>query len=366
MKVLFIVPYPKEGPSYRYRVEQFIPFLEQNGVKCRVSSFMSSDFYNYLYRQKKRDTLKLLYYFLQGTARRVLDLFRAEAADLIFVHLEAFPIGPPVLEWLWTRLKKPIVFDLDDAIFMKKKVGSNNRLVNFLKYPAKIPGIIKLSSQVTVCNDYLKQYAAQYIPEDRIHVIPTSIDIGQFGIKKDLAKGDPLTIGWIGSHTTAPYLDLLRGVFEALSKKYDFVLKIVGAGRDFQIPGVKIINREWNLGRDVEEFQSLDIGVYPLPSDEWIKGKTGFKTCQYLSVGVPCVVSNLGRNREIIQDGVNGFLALDEQEWVNKLSLLIEDKDMRKRFAQAGRKTVRERFSVDVNAPRLLAVLRQAYNEHRR
>lgn len=361
MKVLFIVPYPTEGPSFRYRVEQFLPYLREKGIEYRVSSFMSSQFYNFFYDRKKRDALKLLGFLAQGTLRRTLDVFRADSYDLIFVHLEGFPVGPPVFEWLCTRLKKPIIFDLDDAIFMKKKVGSENRLVNILKYPAKIPQIIGLSSQVIVCNDYLKEYAARYIPKERIHVIPTSLDLERFRLKEVRSSNDRLTIGWIGSHTTAAYLELLNGVFEQLSRKYDFVLKVVGAGREFSIPGVQVINQQWSLERDVQEFHSLDIGVYPLPNDEWIKGKTGFKTCQYLSVGVPCVVSNAGRNKEIIQDGVNGFLAGSEQEWMEKLTRLIEDEGLRNRFAAAGRKTIEERFSVKSNAPRLLKIIEDTY-----
>ncbi|MFH1045755.1 MAG: glycosyltransferase family 4 protein [Candidatus Omnitrophota bacterium] len=359
MKVLFIVPYPTEGPSFRYRVEQFLPYLEQNGIEYKVSSFMSSNFYNYVYARKKRNAAKLLVYFLQGLARRIADLVRADQYDLVFIHLEAFPIGPPLFEWLCTRLKRPLVFDLDDAIFMKHKVGSN-KIINFLKYPAKIPAIIRLSSEVIVCNDYLKSYAARYIQEEKIHVIPTSLDVTKFQPQEGRKSDAALTIGWIGSHTTAPYLELLRAVFQDLSRKYDFTLKVVGAARPFTIPGVKVINADWSLSRDIAEFQSLDIGVYPLADDEWIKGKTGFKTCQYLAVGVPCVVSNAGRNKEIIRDGENGFLASNEKEWVEKLSRLIEDEGLRQKFAREGRKTVEERFCIQVNAARFLAVLEQA------
>ena len=362
MKVLFIVPYPTEGPSYRYRVEQFLPYLKQQGVRCTVSSFMSSKCYNSIYKRKKRNYLLLFLYFLQGFARRVRDLLRAESFDVIFVHLEAFPIGPPIFEWMFSRLKKPIVFDLDDAIFMKKKVGSDNALINFLKYPAKISGIIRLSSEVIVCNDYLKDYAAQYIVQEKVHVIPTSLNLEKFILKKE-TKNNELTIGWIGSSTTAAYLELLNDVFQSLSSRYEFVLKIVGAGRNFQIPGVKILNQSWSLEKDVEDFHSLDIGVYPLPDDEWIKGKTGFKTCQYLAVGVPCVVSSAGRNKEIIEDGVNGFLATDNNEWIEKLSKLIKEETLRKKFISTGRKTIENRFSVKVNAPKFLEVLKRAFDE---
>ena len=134
---------------------------------------------------------------------------------------------------------------------------------------------------------------------------------------------------------TSPYLSLR--IFHKPDKKYNFVLKIVGAGEQFKVPEVKIFNQKWSLSRDIEDFHSLDIGVYPLPNDEWVKGKTGFKTIQYMAVGVPCVVSDVGRNKEIIQDGVNGFLANSDHEWIQKLSWLIENTKLRDELGGRGR-----------------------------
>ncbi|MCD6311273.1 MAG: glycosyltransferase, partial [Elusimicrobia bacterium] len=106
-------------------------------------------------------------------------------------------------------------------------------------------------------------------------------------------------------------------------------------------------------------LQSLDIGLMPLPDNNWTKGKCGLKALQYMAVGVPVVVSPVGVNREIIRDGENGFLADSEGEWLEKLSLLIENKELREKLGEMGRKTVEEKYSIKVNLPKLLAIFRE-------
>jgi glycosyltransferase involved in cell wall biosynthesis len=169
-------------------------------------------------------------------------------------------------------------------------------------------------------------------------------------------------LGWIGSHSTAKYLEQLRPVLSDLSGKFDFELLVVGAGRDFELPGVKVLNERWSLETEVELFQSLDIGLYPLADTVWELGKAGFKAIQYMAVGAPCVVSRVGVTRDIVSDGDNGFLASNPQEWSEKLSRLLSDAALRQRLGDAGRRTIVERYSLAVNAPRLhRAIERTAY-----
>ena len=354
MKVIFFEPYPTEGPSSRYRVEQYVPYLRANGVTCIVRPFISSAFYRILYKRGMR--LRKFLYFCAGMVRRKIDFFSALSCDIVFIHLEAFPLGPPVTEWLLARLGKKIIYDLDDAIYLRTTSQTNNFLKR-LKCPWKIQKIIGLSRHVITCNEHLEEYSLEY--NRNVTVIHTSVDTDRF---KPAVKGpsEVITIGWIGSHSTAKYLESLKSVFERLAdKKYRFRIKITGASRRvFDIPGAEIIYKDWKLDGEIEEFQSLDIGVYPLPDDEWTAGKTGFKTIQYMSVGIPCVASDAGPNRVIIEEGINGFLAKDDDEWVSKLSKLIEDRGLRERIGAAGRKTILEKYSLKVNAPKILRIIR--------
>ena len=355
MKVLFIIPYPTEGPSNRYRVEQYFPYLKKNGIDYMARPLISSDFFKILY--KKGNTVKKILYFLVSTANRFLDALRVFRYDIVFVHLESFLFGPAFFEYFFQLLGKPVIYDFEDAVYLKDFKGKN-KFLNLLRCSHKFYDILRLSSQVIVCNNYMKDLVLSY--NRNVTVIPTSIDTDMFKLKDFTSVGTVPVIGWIGSHTTLYCLDYLKKVLIDLSKEHDFVLKIIGGGKNFAIPGVRVINEEWNIAKDVENFQGLDIGIYPLPLDERAMAKTPFKTIQYMSVGVPAIASKVGGNNDIIQDGVNGFLASNEKEWFDRLSLLIKNADLRKRVGLAGRKTVEERYSVKVNAQKFISVLQVA------
>jgi len=359
MKVLFIVPYPTEGPSNRYRVEQYLPFLEQHGIHYCLRPFIDSRFYRILY--SPGNNFKKGIYFLASCIRRLSDIFKAIKYDIIFVHIEAFPFGSPLFELIFRAMGKPIVFDFEDAIYLASTDKRN--ILKWLRSPGKFYLNLRLSAHVMVCNNYLREKLLSYNPD--ITVIPTAINTDKFKLKADKPQKGDILIGWIGSHTTLPCLKQIIPVLQKLSKKYKFTLKVVGGGSDLEIQGIKVINEKWALEKDVENFQSLDIGVYPLPDNEWSMAKTPFKTIQYMSVGVPTVASRVGGNKEIIEDGVNGFVASSEEEWIEKLSLMIEKPELRRRLGAAGRKTVEERYSLAVNAPKFLEVLKKVYEVKR-
>jgi glycosyltransferase involved in cell wall biosynthesis len=357
MKILFIQPYPTEGASARYRVEQYVPYLENKGIECAIRPFISAKFYKILY--KRGFCFKKILYFIQSSIQRFFDIFLAMRSDLIFIHLEAFPLGPPFLEHIFVKiLHKKIIYDLDDAIYIGNTSSANNFL-KYLKCPSKIKKIIKLSSHVIACNEHLASYAKKY--NNKVAVIHTSVDTDKFKpISRE--KKENIVIGWMGSHSTAKYLSELKNVFLKLSAKHKFTVKIIGAGEgyDFEIPGINVVKLDWSLKDEIAHFQSFDIGVYPLPENEWTKGKTGFKTIQYMSVGIPCVVSDIGANKHIIKDGVNGYLAKTEEEWVEKIYNLIQDPNLRMNIGLQGRKTAEEKYSLKVSAFKFLEVIKTA------
>ncbi|MFH1888968.1 MAG: glycosyltransferase family 4 protein [Candidatus Omnitrophota bacterium] len=360
MKALFIIPYPTEGPSNRYRVEQFLPYLKEKGIEYTVRPFVSSEFFRIIY--KKGNTLRKIRFFLSATCNRMVDLLSASKYDLIFIHIESFPFGPAIMELAFSLLKKPIVYDFEDAVYLDNFKGQS-RLINLLRYQRKFYQILGLSSHVIVCNRYMKDMVSEF--NNNVTVIPTSIDTEKFKAKDYAVQAKRPVIGWIGSHTTLYCLKSLVGVFTELAKRYDFELRVIGGGEDFAVPGVNVVNKRWSLETDVKDFQSLDIGVYPLPNDERAVAKTPFKTIQYMSVGVPPIVSKVGGNIDIIEEGKNGFFASNEKEWIDKLSILIENAQLRRDIGLAGRRTVEEKFSVSANAPKFIDIVTQVYGKRR-
>jgi len=166
-------------------------------------------------------------------------------------------------------------------------------------------------------------------------------------------------VGWIGSPTTAAYVRGLANVFRRVRDRHPFVLRVSGAGEPLELPGLEIEQPPWTLESEVRLFNTCDIGVYPLADDEWSKGKCGFKAIEFMACGVPVVAAAVGVNREIIEDGVNGFLASTEDEWVDKLGRLLTSRELRQRFGEAGRRTIETRYSLQVHAPTLAATLQR-------
>jgi glycosyltransferase involved in cell wall biosynthesis len=196
-------------------------------------------------------------------------------------------------------------------------------------------------------------------------MIPTSVDTRRYrpadaGAGEVRGRGGVPVVGWIGSPTTAPYLRQLLPVLQRVRREHAFVLRVSGAGDAVEASGLEVDNQRWQLEREVELFNTCDVGVYPLTDDEWARGKCGFKAIQFMACGVPVVASPVGVNQEIIQDGVNGFLAATPDEWVRKLGRLIAEPGLRAQFAAAGRRTVEARYSLRVHAPHFAETLRAA------
>jgi len=357
LKVIFIVPYPIEGASSRLRVWQYLKHLERLGVRCCFRPFMSSAFYEIVY-QPGRFWLKT-YHFILSAFNRLLDLPIIKKHDLVFVQREAFPFGPPIFEWIVAKiLRKPLIYDFDDAIFLKTKSKYNN-LVRFVKSPQKISKIIRMSTQVIVGNKYLQEYALKF--NQSTSVIVTPVDTEKFKPEDKKANKDNVVLGWIGSHSTSTFLLPLRDVFQRLQAKYPcLTLRFVGAGNLFnQIPFAQFW--EWKLERESKDLNTFDVGIMPLPENEWSKGKCGYKLLQYMGAGIPVVCSPIGVNKEIVQEGGNGFFAGLQEEWFKKLSALIEDSEMRQRMGIKGRKTVENRYSLKACLPSFYEVLKKSF-----
>ena len=367
IRVLALSPIPEEGAGCRFRIAQFIPYLESVGFEVTLRSLFTPEFFRLVY--KPGQYMRKAMTFARLSLARLASLGDASRFDVILIYREMFPIGPAIVERLLARPgRPPIVLDFDDAIFLPS-VSDANRFIAALKQPQKVATIVTLSDQVITGNEYLAAYARRFSP--RVTTIPTSVDTTRFRPRSDVDRNGSgssreLVVGWIGSPTTGSYIRALAPVLRRVRAQQPFVLRLSGVGEPLSVPGVTVQHEPWTMEREVELFNTCDVGVYPLADDEWSKGKCGFKAIEFMACGVPVIASAVGVNRDIIQDGVNGLLASSDAEWVEKLGRLLADAALRRRLADEGRRTVERAYSLHVNAPKLAETLRAVAARGRR
>ena len=358
MKVLFLVPYPLQGASNRFRVNQFLPLFEHEGITCRLRPFYSERLWRILYRPGRLGS-KLVLGALCAI-NRLMDLARAVDCDLVFIHREAFPIGPAWFERLLGLLGKPYIYDFDDAVYLPN-VAESNRLLGWLKMPGKVASIIRGSRVTLAGNACLADFARKSGAKD-VRVAPTVVDTGRFMPDPALRREGPVVIGWIGSQTTIRFIEQLRPVMLELLERFpgQIEFRVVGGSLSGGVvPGISC--RPWSLDNEIGELQAFHIGVMPIPDDEWTRGKCAFKVIEYLAVGAPAVCSPVGMNLAVVEPGVNGFLANSREEWIEALGRLISDPALRQSLGQRGREKIETFYSVKAIFPGILqAVLQTA------
>ena len=364
MKILFI-PYGTErAPATRYRVMQYLPRLKGEGVGYSVFSAISGFSTSLMIKSPDfARPVRFLYYIyvsLERLFRFLAILFICKRFDIIFLQRTTFPLR---LETLLKAANNKIIFDIDDAIYMPDTEGSDI-ITGMKKYVKKseVINILKAARAVIVENEYIKDFVSRYCRN--IHKIPGPIDTKRFFVanKKD---ANPVVIGWIGSPATTFYLHELDDVFAEIKQKFDFVqFRFIGLGK-YNNTRVEFERIGWSLETEVRNLQEFDIGIMPMPDNEWTRGKLGCKMLQYMAVGVPAVVSHTSTNEEIIKNGENGFFASAPDEWIKALSLLIEDGALRKRIGTAGRKTIERACSLSENSGKLMDVFTRISQEQK-
>ena len=359
MRVFGICAYPVEAAATRFRLAQFVEPLRARGIEIDVRPFLDSARFSKLYSNRRiRTSISLLPPLID----RVADMYRARKYDVLFVQREAMNFGPAVFEWLFQRLHHvPMILDLDDATYVSYVSPTFGRLGSALKFFGKTDNLIRRSAAVVCGNRLIAEYvSAKNVPTV---VIPTLVDTDLF---RPGEKNNPVpVIGWIGTHSTFPFLEMLFPVLSKLGEKYRFVLKIVGSGQqNISIPNVNVETVRWHRDREVSDFQSLDIGLYPIfpspsASDAWLHGKSGFKAIEYMAAGVPFVMSPVGICAEIGEPGVTHLLANGPDDWYEPLVRLIEDTEFRMKMGRNARNYSLDNYPMESAVDTLEALFRQ-------
>jgi glycosyltransferase involved in cell wall biosynthesis len=324
MKVTILV---SRNVGNRYRFPQFMPDLGEHGIEVDLQRIVSSPL-------------------------RFLGMLNTLGKADIVVILRK--LSSPWKQQLIRRFAKKIVFEYDDSIMYRSSRWSNQYSDT---RRSRFERMVKASDLVIAGNQFLKGEATKYVNEGKVHVIPTVVDIERYAAKQYHVQKDEVIIGWLGSKGTLYYLKELVPVLTEIGKRFPFAqLKIVC--NDFlDVPSMHVIQKEWTEEDEVADLQSFDIGLGPLTDDVWTRGKCGLKLVQYLAVGVPVVCSPVGANKEIVADGKVGFWARDDMEWIERLSLLITNPDLRLKMGERGRERIEQKYSLQSIAPKLVDML---------
>ncbi len=356
MRVLFVTKYGPGAASSRTRVFQYLPYLRAHGVDCEVLTVLPDAALAGSHLEAARRPLAKALYYLRAAWRNAACGLRAwrraRGADALFLQKVIFPA--PV-RWLLGRTRVPVAYDFDDAIFTTEE-RSGGLLARWRerRSAAGLPAMLRLARRAVVENPYTGDFAGRYGP---VLTITGPIDTAPFvGIRRN-GRTAPVVLGWIGSASTAAYLDLIAAPLRRLASQEPLRVCVVGA--EWSLEGVEVECRPWRLEREAEDLGGWEIGLMPLPDDPWTRGKGGYKLLQYMAAGLPVVAHPVGVNEEIVVDGETGFLAADAAAWESALLRLIREPALRRSFGERGRQRVEERYGLAVHAPRLLRMLRE-------
>ena len=350
MRMLLLSRYDRLGASSRVRMFQYMPYLAAQGWTIDKSPLFSDAYVTALYARGSRIAPTM-----RGYARRLRALLRVRAYNLLWIEKELFPFLPPWAEHLLQRCGVPYVVDYDDAVFHRYDLHRLGLVRAALGH--KIDRVMRDATVVVAGNEYLAA-RARSAGAKRVEIVPTVVDLGRYTVPRRDA-GTRMTVGWIGSPSTTRYLAACVPALEAARQKHDFRVLAVGANPDV-LPGRLIETQPWSEETEVAAIQGFDVGIMPLPDDPWERGKCGYKLIQYMACGVPVVASPVGVNTAIVEPGVNGFLANSADEWRIAIDTLLGEPQRRLSMGARGRERIEAQYSLQVQAPRLEAILREA------
>ncbi|MCX5867409.1 MAG: glycosyltransferase family 4 protein [Proteobacteria bacterium] len=351
MKIFYFSRNVEIEPASRYRIYQYLPFLTERGVRVEIRPLFR-EFYFWILRLPL--PLKVIFQLCYCPYRFAIRAFRLlgiRDADLVVIKDQLFPYLPYSCEKVFLRKAKRLGVDLDDAIYLTPLHGR------------KLGKILGDCQFAVVGNKHLAEYAARY--NRKVYLVPTVVNTERIGARTDWRIRDPggvVTIGWIGLAYNLNYLRDLEEALRELSKKFPIALKVVSS-RGVKMRGVDVVYKKWSLAEENDDVQGFDLGIMPLRDDEWSRGKCGLKLIQYMAAGVPVVASPVGVNAEIVRDGQNGFWARNPAEWVEKLSILCQNEELRRGFGMKGRETVEKSFSLSAWAPKLDEIYQSVYRD---
>lgn len=351
IKLLILPRYGRLGASSRLRTLQYVPYLRASGFEIELLPLLGNAYLTGLYNGKfsKADVAS-------SYMRRVHKLLSSYRYDLIWIEKELLPWLPALVELALVPRTTVLVVDYDDAVFHRYD-EHRSRLVRRV-LGRKIDAVMQRANVVTAGNAYLAQRARD-AGCCRVEWLPTVIDLDRYPAAREEKSARPVVVGWIGSPSTAGYLEMVAPALIELGRTQPLRCVAIGARPD-QLVGTPFEAWEWTEVNEVALLHQLDIGIMPLPDAPWERGKCGYKLIQYMGCTLPVVASPVGVNRDIVREGENGFLATNTGDWICALKALIDDGALRRRMGEAGRRQVEQVYCLQVQASRLANIFQDA------
>lgn len=344
-RMLVICPFPEGcAAQQRLKYEQYFDDWRAQGWDITVTAFLDRRAWDHLYLSGHFFTK--IWGTFKGYLRRLHDLRQVRRFDLVYICMWVTPFGGPGFERVVRKRAKAVIYDIEDNVLdgVDGQAENPNPLSRLLKRRSKFVYLISHADHVVTSSPFLNDTCLAINQAKACTYISSSIDTGRFQPATTYSNDQPVVIGWTGTFSSRVYLDLLRGVFQRLSKRIAFKLRVIG-NFDYDLPGVDIEVLRWSARDEVAQLQGLDIGVYPLPIDDWVLGKSGLKAIQYMAFALPCVATEVGTTPLLIRDGENGLLVKSEAEWETALEALIRDPELRRRLGEAARKDAVAKYS---------------------
>jgi glycosyltransferase involved in cell wall biosynthesis len=346
MRILTLTRYERLGSSSRVRFYQYFPYLRSHGVEITNAPFFNDDYVQSIYAGRAVSATS----FLSAYGKRLLAVLKSSRYDLIWVEKELFPWLPVWFEKLVPAAGRPYIVDYDDAVFHRYDLHKSSFVRFLLKH--KIDRVMQRAALVVAGNDYLANRAKE-TGAKRIETLPSVVDVNSYTTRTD-SISSPFRIGWIGSPVTAPYLNLVKEALTQLAREAEIHLVWIGAGDSTPFPNIPTTILLWDekLERSIGEL--FDVGIMPLVDGPFERGKCGYKLVQYMAAGLPVIASPVGVNQQMVEPGVNGFLASSTQQWLDAFRSLLHHRSLAMDMGRAGRQKAEQKYNLQGTAPKLL------------
>ncbi len=341
-------------PSARHRFRQNIEILKKLGIDVdeytpRIDKYAGIPGWPKKIHQFYAGPFFLCWLGIK-LATRIPGILGSWRHHITWLEREMIP-RLPSLEFL---LKRPLVLDIDDAIWLRPPSG---------KIALKL--IAKQARLAIAGNSFIAEWLSPYCKD--IQIVPTAVDSELFQPGEAEAKrsSSRFTIGWIGSWDNLPYLwNLKKPLTRFLQKNRDARLlvmaNVMGEWPNIfdDLPSDQVCFTPWSGTTEGGAVQAMDVGLMPLPFNDWARGKCSSKMLQYMSCGIPAIVTPIGMNAEVLAMAEVGIGAKDDDDWYEAFKYFYDNPEQGIRFGRQGRRIVEEHFSCQVVSKKLADIFK--------